>query len=969
MAPDAATLLDRAERQAILGLPAPAQGPGPADPGSAAALAAALASGDYEGVLRSRAAQAVFGTGLAGDAEIGDPEVPAPADPGFSASDIRPLVSALVGQYVEANGPEAWLQITLVGAACLSAFAQTNWTGPDFQLDPAALLPRALAERWREAYDTAVPTELAEDSLKHEIGRREQQGRVYLGAAQSEARAALDRALLRMLEADGEEAYALAPRPLYLYLARLLLIDIPDTRGALPARDAAAPSARWWAARALTVQQSILDYPAQTLLDQILGLLAQVRQSLPPSPATAALEKATSADTAALGSEGVADDIEADGESTAAAAASAKSADEETPDGREWDPVPAGDRDLWTRYLVEVGVVYTQHKMALDTKRYFALAQAASGLQWQVTGAKGKRTKFQTFDVAQLVLLAKSARPAGDRGSGGAMPEEMELNSDLLLERVTFSDPDSELANQEDLHPIDKCLLLALCLNVQNENPAHGLTSEQMMPFITRVLDRPGNWSVYTMGLLLRSRLEATKTRTVERATLQVQALVDQITRPLPGADEAGAAERLRYMQALALPSHWALERELAGMFMELGVVRSALDIYERLQMWDDVVSCYTLLGQTEVAERILLRELDAAPDRPKLWCALGDLRRDPELWRKAWDVSGQRFARAMRSLGAHHFARDEFAEAVECYRRAVALNPLLENSWFVLGCAAMKIQDWSVAADAFIHVVSIDQNNGESWNNLATAYLRMGPEHRVRAMHALREAVKYLSDSWRVWSNLVHVGMWLGMFSSVVNALGRIIDLRVAKDGAACVDLDVVRSLIGRLVHGTAIQGLTGDDAARAEQRLAAQVESLLVNRIEARITSSPQLWRAMADFWFWRRDYRHCLDCYVKAYRCVSQHPQVAYAPHVFADAVEAALELVSSYENLGDKTQVVRAADAGDGHADKAAAAEVPVCADWRHQARMVLRGLIGRARESFDGTPGFARLTEALAELRQ
>ncbi|KAJ2136215.1 hypothetical protein GGH17_002050 [Coemansia sp. RSA 788] len=100
----------------------------------------------------------------------------------------------------------------------------------------------------------------------------------------------------------------------------------------------------------------------------------------------------------------------------------------------------------------------------------------------------------------------------------------------------------------------------------------------------------------------------------------------------------------------------------------------------------------------------------------------------------------------------------------------------------------------------------------------------------------------------------------------------------------------------------------------------------------------------------------------------------PQVSYAPPVFNDAVDAALELVSMYENFGEKTQVVRVPSESndqDGVVPserKTVAVEQLVCADWKHQAKMVLRGLIGKGKESFEGTPAYIKLVDALNELR-
>ena len=432
---------------------------------------------------------------------------------------------------------------------------------------------------------------------------------------------------------------------------------------------------------------------------------------------------------------------------------------------------PPDLREIQGRILLEQGVLHhTLHndKQAADC---FVQAARASGLQYELTGAPGKRTKFQQFDVTQLVLLAQSRKTPEDKNQteekakessevvkdgaagGPAVPETLPLNDDTLLEKTEFtsSTPSSLsiLSNldpntQPPLDPLDQCILLGLCLNVKNTSPSHGLTTEQMTPYVARVISHPLNWSVHTMALLLRSRLESNRTRTVERSTLQLQALVDQ----MPTADST-IQERLEYFHGISLPNKWEMQKELATRFLSIGVVKSALEIFEKLEMWEHVVQCWQsmerpdkgitivkdlLEGRKAEADIVLSRgrasgttKLDVIREA-KLWCLLGDMEPANAIrhYTHAWEISNRTSARAMRSLGGCHFARGEYAEAKDCLKKAVAINPLLSRSWFVLGCACLKIEDWEGARRAFFRCVTIDEEDAESWNNLASVYLRM---------------------------------------------------------------------------------------------------------------------------------------------------------------------------------------------------------------------------------------------------
>ena len=168
--------------------------------------------------------------------------------------------------------------------------------------------------------------------------------------------------------------------------------------------------------------------------------------------------------------------------------------------------------NLYTRYYIEFGIVY--HFYGKDQQAYelFKKGQEKSNFKFEVTGALGKRTKFQQENIPQLVIMAESdatkdeveiddnvsemssatsfvvKESENNTEKKNTKPETLDLNDDVLLENIAFEKTDDskkDPSKQDNLRTIDQCLLLAFCLNVKNTNPSHGITNEQMSPYVS----------------------------------------------------------------------------------------------------------------------------------------------------------------------------------------------------------------------------------------------------------------------------------------------------------------------------------------------------------------------------------------------------------------------------------------------------------------------------------------------------
>ncbi|KAH6629358.1 hypothetical protein C7974DRAFT_394301 [Boeremia exigua] len=692
--------------------------------------------------------------------------------------------------------------------------------------------------------------------------------------------------------------------------------------------------------------------------------------------------------------------------------------------------------DLLPSFLLERAAVHTHHGLDKQARADLDQATAERKFEFALTGLMGKRTKFQQKDTSQLLVLARSAgtevKASSTEASG---PKALDLNDDTLHETIQFTEKvasmdiqdesklppglaNLEPANQPLLEPLDSVILLSLAESIKNTNPVDGITREQTVPYAERVLEGgSSNWQVYTHALLVRSRIEGYKTRTMERGLLQLQALVDQViaetsgeatsdaetgekvTAFLPGAKEGESApveDRLKYVFALCSPSRWELEAELAARWVHIGGLRSALDIYERLEMWAEASLCYAATDKEEKARRMIRRQLfhatsgdDTTADldsdtwegaarspppteAPRYYCILGDLDSDLAMYEKAWEVSGKRYARAQRSLGQRYITQRDYEKAAEAYQLAIKCNALNHPAWFALGCAYLELKQFKNAVEAFSRCVQLDETDAEAWSNLAASLLHLRPktrtpeeeaaegkvtsQPRTDALKAFKRAATLKHDNYRIWSNVLAVAASTDppSFADIVTAQRRICELRGSTDGEKCVDDEILDLLIKHLVQTKPDTGL--DLSTPGVPRLTSE---LIEKHIKPLITFSPKLWAVLATLYMHSGRPTSALECHEKAWRAVTSQPKWEDQDEkVWTAVAQQTIDLVDAYETLGPRDRTEGLA-AGSGEL---------VAKDWKFKARSAIRSVMGKGKEMWEDSKGWELLTERMEELK-
>ncbi|CAN6180041.1 unnamed protein product [Urochloa humidicola] len=457
--------------------------------------------------------------------------------------------------------------------------------------------------------------------------------------------------------------------------------------------------------------------------------------------------------------------------------------------------------------FLEAGIAEYKYGRVDASRLHLDSAQEACGLHLSLTGILGFRTIHQVDAKSQMVLVAKTNKSGSDEGqtteptlaqndnaafknARSSVPVESDEFCDILrMPRLVHDESNSASGNTTgpsaniSLSAMQQAAVLAQCLHVSRKSRSDEMSGWEMAPYIESI-DSQGEsyFLVRSLCDILRIRWESTRSRTKQRALLMMENLVENVGKQFPVA-----AQRVKMVFGVHMPTLPALRKEYGELLISCGIVGEALDIFKDLELWDNLIYCYRLLGKVADAVSLINARLSVTPNDPRLWCSLGDVTNNDDHYKKALEVSNNKSARAMRSLARSAYNRNDFYTSKILWESALSLNSLVPDGWFAYGTAAWKDKDLDKAVDAFSRAVQIDPENGEAWNNIACLHMIRGKSQA--AVQAFREAVKFKRNSWEIWDNYSKVALDTGNVRLTLEAVKTVLNLSSNK----CFNVDIL--------------------------------------------------------------------------------------------------------------------------------------------------------------------------------
>ena len=454
------------------------------------------------------------------------------------------------------------------------------------------------------------------------------------------------------------------------------------------------------------------------------------------------------------------------------------------------DSLNKGIEDLYTKFsIIEKSDISNTIKGELlieksfNYLRYYNYKKCTStieeakkelNLDISLTGKYGKKTKYQTFSNPILVVDVKNKQENNNDNKNNTTQNNNTNNISLdtvrtdnpLLERPFLVDPEEDKKYANQIITINDQMYLCALLNYLYKGlPDEDINREIILSYSEKGLKTSFDWLVFSKLLLHRSLAESKSTKKIERSLLQIETLCNQFQDrdPIP-------YDRSHKSFIIDYPPIFSLKKLYAESYMSYGAFRTAYSIFMELFLYEDAIKCLYASNDRENAEKLAKDVISKHPE-PGVYCILGELENNKDLFFKALEITNNKYPRAYRCLGKYYYSVEKnLTKAKEYYEKAMSINPSFPSIWFSLGMIYIQEKNFNKALICFSKILSNDESNGEVWGNMGVCFIQVNKFKE--AEKCLEQGYFKSKGSWRMLDNLIYVCMENRNLSKILFAM-----------------------------------------------------------------------------------------------------------------------------------------------------------------------------------------------------
>lgn len=131
-------------------------------------------------------------------------------------------------------------------------------------------------------------------------------------------------------------------------------------------------------------------------------------------------------------------------------------------------------------------------------------------------------------------------------------------------------------------------------------------------------------------------------------------------------------------------------------------------------------------------------------------------------------------------AMGIVNFIPHQYERAIDCFRKAVQINPKDYNSWNKLGAILAHSKMDAEAINTYKKALEINPNYARCWTNLGIAYLNLDNYNESRA--AFLKALKVYKDIPNAWSYLNSIAIYTKDVTDYELIANRNLDVMLSK-------------------------------------------------------------------------------------------------------------------------------------------------------------------------------------------